>query len=400
MEPIFCPSIYKGLRILTTGQCSHCCMQEVEFKDENGNVFNVSKDKFDEIINSHTANQIRESFERGEKLPSCIKCWIEEEAGIESKRQRDIEYFPVYIPECIENPKLVELMILDVNVSNLCNLKCRTCSPSSSSLWSQESKTIFPEKTDMINSISSNIEEAYKDDSIFWNEYKTNFYKFKHIDFYGGEPFLVKKQIEILKDAVDNNIAKDISIHFNTNCTIWNNDIFNILKEFRHINLDISIDGINKRATYIRHPSDWNNIFNNFKSIYDSQLPLDHFLMSVCCSVSNLSIFYLDEVLDIVEPYVNVYLNLVYNLECFSIRCMPEELKLEVVKKIEPSLKKYNKGDKILNFMFSEKYNEKQWKFFIDRMTIYDNHRGESFRQTFLEFYELIKKYGYDYGKL
>ncbi len=400
MEPIFCPSVYKGLRILTTGQCSHCCMQEVEFKDKDGNVFNVSKDNFNDIINSYTANQIRKSFEQGEKHPSCEKCWIEEESGIESKRQRDIKYFPEYIPESIENPKFIELMILDVNVSNLCNLKCRTCSPSSSSLFSQESRKIIPEEENVIRWVSNKIEAAYNNDSVFWNEYKTNFHKFKHIDFYGGEPFLVKRQIEILKNAVDNNTAKDISIHFNTNCTIWDNDIFNILKEFKHINIDISIDGVNEKARYIRHPSNWDNVFNNFKSIYNSQLPLDHFLMSVCCSVSNLSIFYIDEVLDIINPYVNVYLNLVYNLECFSIRCMPEELKLEVAKKIEPSLKKYNKGKKILNFMFSEKYDEVQWKFFIDRMSLYDKHRDESFKKTFPEFYELIKKHGYDYGKL
>lgn len=399
MKPIFCPSIYKGLRIITTGQCSHCCMQIVEFKNKNGETLNVSKNNFEEIINSYTANQIRESFERGERHPCCKACWVEEDAGIESKRQRDIQYFPNYIPESIIEPKLIELMILDVNVSNLCNLKCRTCSPASSSLFAEELNQIKPDRITTTKWVSNKIEKAYNDDSMFWNEYKNNFHKFKHIDFYGGEPFLVKRQIEILKKAVDDNIAKDISIHFNTNCTIWDNDIFNIIKEFRHINVDISLDGINERAKYIRYPSNWEKVFNNFKSMYNSQLPLDHFLMSTCCSVSNINIFYIDEVLETIEPYVNVYLNLVYHFKCFSIRYMPEELKLEVAKKIKPALKKYDKGDKILNFMFSEKYDREYWKNFIDMTLDYDKHRNESFKQTFPEYCELIKKCGYSYGK-
>lgn len=400
MEEIICPSIYKGLRILTTGQCSHCCMQEGEFYDEDGNEINVATNTFDEAINSPTANEIRAAFKRGEQHPSCVRCWIEENAGIESKRNRDNEYFPNLIPDNDLEDQVVELLILDVNVSNLCNLKCRSCSGASSSLWLQEARTLKASQIEGITRVANQIKAAYCDSSMFWDEYKNNFHKFKHIDFYGGEPFLVKKQIEILKHAVDTNVAKDISIHFNTNCTIWDDTIFNVVKEFRHVNIDLSIDGINERARYIRHPSNWDKVYTNFKTIYESQKPLDHFLTSVCCSVSNLSIFYLDEVLDAIEPYVNVYLNLVYHLECFSIRCMPEELKLEVVKKLEPTLKKYDKGDKIFNFMFSGDYDEQQWKIFIDRMYEYDQYRGESFSQTFPEFYNLIKKHGYYYGKL
>jgi len=400
MKPIECINIYKSLRILPTGECSNCCIQEIIFKDVHGNMMYPHENTFDEILNSYTANQIRESFQKGERHYGCNKCWIEEDIGIESKRQKDLNYYPEFIPTIINNPKLIEVIILDINVSNLCNLKCRTCDGSRSSLWASECKKIFPKKIEAINLITKKIENTHKDSSLFWNEYQSNFNNLKYIDFYGGEPFLIKKQIDLLKFSVDENTSKNINVHFNTNCTIWNDNIFNIVKEFKHINMAISIDAINEKATYIRHPSNWNKVFNNFKLMYKSQLSLDNFLMVVCCSVSNLNVFYLDEVLDVIEPYVNVYLNIVYNIECFSIRCMPEELKDEVSKKIKPSLIKYNKGDKILNFMYSKKYDESQWKFFIDRMSIYDKHRNEKFSETFPEFYSLIKKYGYYYGNL
>jgi organic radical activating enzyme len=397
MKPIDCISLYKGLRITTSGEVCSCCMQKNPYLKKDGTPLNVVNETFSEIMNSDIAREIREAFERGERHKACDYCWVEEDSGIKSKRLRDLDFLIELTDDEDLFNKDIELKILDVNVSNVCNLKCRSCSMFSSSSWANEFIKLYPS----INIIPAleGIKKIFEDDSLFWEEYKKSFHTIKHIDFYGGEPFLVKKQIETLQYVIDQGLSKDISIHFNTNCTIWDDDIFDILKDFKHVNVDLSIDGMGNKAHYIRYPSTWNNVYNNYQTIYESQKYLDHFRLSICCTISPFNIYYIDEILDTFNNQTNVYLNLVYNPLYYSIQYLPEVIKEEVERKIRPVLKKHKKDESILNFMYSKKFNEKIWKKFIEKTIDYDNHRNQKFSNTFPEFANLLKMYGFDYGK-
>jgi MoaA/NifB/PqqE/SkfB family radical SAM enzyme len=80
----------------------------------------------------------------------------------------------------------------------------------------------------------------------------------KEVYLTGGEPFMVKGLDKFI-DKLDRNVQ----LRFNTNGTLTNNKLLNLLSEFNTVNLAFSIDGIGKVNDYIRYGSDWGTIENN-----------------------------------------------------------------------------------------------------------------------------------------
>jgi organic radical activating enzyme len=55
----------------------------------------------------------------------------------------------------------------------------------------------------------------------FWDNLKTLLPNIKYFEFTGGEPFLIEQHFELLRYAVENDYAKNIEIHYNTNGTVF-----------------------------------------------------------------------------------------------------------------------------------------------------------------------------------
>ena len=84
----------------------------------------------------------------------------------------------------------------------------------------------------------------------------------EHMDFTGGEPFMIEQHFDLLRHAVESGYAKNISIHYNTNGTIRPpKEIFDLWKEFKHCEVMFSIDGIFKKFEYIRSGAVWDEVW-------------------------------------------------------------------------------------------------------------------------------------------
>lgn len=390
-----CIHIDKGLRIETNGLCTNCCMQREPFTDSNGNVLNVHNNTFDEIKNSSLAKEIRESLKKGIKHSACYRCWNEEENGIESKRLRDLRYFSNIVSSL--TPNKVEPLICDINVGKQCNLKCRTCNPFSSSTWVKE----WNDLSDYYKKLGFKYIEydGFTNDSKFWSEFKKYLDKYIHIDFYGGEPFLVKRLWNLLNYAIKMGFSKNISLHYNTNGSVWDQKKYSILNEFKHVNIDFSIDGIFEKASYIRHPSNWDLILKNFESVLDiTRNQPKKFNISICCTISILNIFYIDELIDFFNKQYNfnqIYINILHNPEYYNVQNIPCDIKNKIEEKIKPTLKKYGYDNKAIHFMYGKKFDPEQWEIFLETTKVTDRYRNESFYQTLYEFDKIIKQHGY-----
>jgi glutamate-1-semialdehyde 2,1-aminomutase len=83
----------------------------------------------------------------GEKLDICNSCWTLEKDGIESDRQMfDRKYEKHGEPklDVVTGTVLNKPLDLDIRPSNLCNLKCRMCTPKySSQLQKEQSKNPY-----------------------------------------------------------------------------------------------------------------------------------------------------------------------------------------------------------------------------------------------------------------
>ena len=84
------PFVYYLLYTAThpNGDVTPCC--ESQFKPMNGDKkLNLNTNTIDEIRNSETFTELRNSFIKNEKHSACSICWDRESKGIESRRTRE-----------------------------------------------------------------------------------------------------------------------------------------------------------------------------------------------------------------------------------------------------------------------------------------------------------------------
>ena len=394
-----CINAELGLRINTDGTCKHCCMQKENLKNsETGKEFKISSDKFIDILSSKHSLAIQTDLKNGIQHPACSLCWEEESSGKDSKRIRDNKQYSHLFDSSITAPSF-----LDVSMGTTCNIKCRTCGPFNSSQWNDEWQAAgyFKGTTDKYKIMLQSFNHSFDDDSLFWSEFENNIGNITHIDFYGGEPFLVKKQWDLMKSAVATGIAKNITVHYNTNGTVWDADKVDILKHFKAVNIDFSIDGIYDKLTYIRYPADWNTVFGNYLKLQEIEKKYPNFHSSVCCTVSTFNIYDIDEIMEFFSRYTkNLYLNLVHGPEHHCIKNIPESLKQKITDKLKNTVKKdwagYYTFASTIEFMNGTACHMPKWDKFLKTTLWHDQYRQQDFKETFPKFYKLIKEENYE----
>lgn len=392
MSELFCVHAEHGLRIENNGACRACCMQYRTWGDE----YNVKDLSFEEIKKSPDRLAVLESFKKGEKHPNCNRCWEEEAAGYQSKRQRDNEKF---LNESIYGQEYVFPAIIDVSMGNACNIKCRTCGAFNSSFWAKEFKDLghFEGTDNEYKEWLKQFNDAFDDNSEFWQSFKENLGNVKHIDFYGGEPFLVKKQWEMLEYAIEKDYAKDIVIHYNTNGTIWDQNKASLLKEFRNVYIDFSIDGIGDHLHYIRYPAEWNVVYQNLLNALEFSKIHTSIKINVCVTISVLNVYYISEIDAFFKKITDsVYLNLVHDPSYFNIKNLPQSIKEKINEKLESYSRQDYYTDKVLKFMNNQITSDnKKFNEFCEMTIKTDKYRNQSFKSTFPEMYNIIKEAGY-----
>ena len=293
----------------------------------------------------------------------------------------------------------ISVQILALNMGTTCNIKCRTCGPDNSSFWNKE----FLALHDGYGTVASGKKEfteyfrqfnkSFEDDSSIWKDMEDHLSEIRYIDMYGGEPMLMKKQWKLLQTAIKLDYAKDISLHYNTNGTLWDEKTFNILDKFKNISMDFSLDGIYNRFEFMRHPAKWEPVIKNFRTLKDISKTNKKFDISIAHTVSSLNIWYIPEFLEYFKKE-NLYLNLVHGPPHFNIQNIPEDIKLVIERHLgqqDPRVVE------ITNFMKGKESNPLEWMKFFPNVKQSDEYRKEDFREFFPEFYKVLKEHGGKY---
>ena len=392
MSELYCINLDKGVRVDNKGTCTSCCLQMIPYQDELGNELNIRRNSLDEAINSHTANTIRENLKNGKQDPHCNYCWSQENVGRRSKRMIDNEHRDTL-------DRNISVQILDLNMGTTCNIKCRTCGPDNSSFWNKE----FLALHDGYGTVASGKKEfteyfrqfnkSFEDDSSIWKDMEDHLSEIRYIDMYGGEPMLMKKQWKLLQTAIKLDYAKDISLHYNTNGTLWDEKTFNILDKFKNISMDFSLDGIYNRFEFMRHPAKWEPVIKNFRTLKEISKTNKKFDISIAHTVSSLNIWYIPEFVEYFKGE-NMYLNLVHGPPHFNIQNIPEDIKDVIERHLgqeDPRIVE------IINFMKGKKQHPLEWRKFFPNVKGSDEYRKEDFREFFPEFYKVLTEHGWKY---
>jgi glutamate-1-semialdehyde 2,1-aminomutase len=85
--------------------------------------------------------------------------------------------------------------------------------------------------------------------------------RFLHIT--GGEPFIIPEVLNILDQVLY--LRDTINLSFNTNLTRVSDRLMERLKQFKNLNLYVSLEGVGDMNDYIRYPSKWAEILDNIE---------------------------------------------------------------------------------------------------------------------------------------
>lgn len=339
--------------------------------------YTLEKDDLSTVWNSKELANLRNEFLEGKKPEGCARCWAEEAGGFKSKRIRENERWAHVFDEAFEDPKL---RYVELKFGNICNLKCRICNPVSSTRWVQEQNFYDGKKKWKKYDWPETNEK-------FWSDLQNIVPNIDLIETAGGEPLLSEEHFSLLEYMVANDHAKNTTLHYNTNGTIFPNKSY-LWDNFKYVIMALSIDGIEKQFEYQRHPAKWSIVENNIKKFQEMQS--EKFEFYICLTVNMLNIYYLDEFISWADSNnIFVYLNLLHDPKHYNIKNVPSHIKPIITEKINKNYLDRENVQNILGFMNSEDYNI--FDQFVDATNKKDNFRKENFASTFNEYANLLE---------
>jgi sulfatase maturation enzyme AslB (radical SAM superfamily) len=265
---IFCTAPFTTMRIETT------INSDITYKP--GCVYHpVGKiSSLSEFLHGKEMTDLRDNMCNG-STPSagCVKCVSSESIGLVSPRLHLLNK-----PWASSN---LDIKLLDIFYSNICNLACIMCDPTSSSKLASERHAIG--FIDKIPRMVNNTDRAL--------EAMDQLPNLESVSLIGGEFFIFKDNLIIL----DKIIEKKLGCRIVTNATVITDTHLVKLKQIPNLEIQISVDGIGKSYEFIRYPAVWTEVEQNIKRI-KSSLPQANINFRIV--VQPLNIQYLPDALE------------------------------------------------------------------------------------------------------
>jgi organic radical activating enzyme len=275
---------------------------------------------------------LRQEFLAGEQPETCRKCWNEESAGRTSKRQHTLNRLKHMGISTDWTEDAKPLMFLDLKLGNICNLKCRICGSWSSSTYAAEEISAQVDRKNNIHYRMLRAGAWPRENPKFWAEIAEVSDQIRYIEFTGGEPFMIEEHFELLQQLVDQGLASNIEIHYNTNGTIYPEAAEAIWSHFRLVEIAVSIDDIGSRFEYQRSNAVWTEVQANVKRFLDLRAQHTNIEVQACITVNIFNVYYLEYVANWLDwqHFDFVYWNIMHDAEYFSVRSLPDTAKLAV----------------------------------------------------------------------
>lgn len=385
----FCPMPFTNFVLSSYGTYRPCCEFEGGL-EQGGERLELSTVDFHQAWNSKALRDLRLKFLSGIKPKECWKCWREEAGGIKSLRQAVLE--PFSIKDIFSFKNFVNIATgfrsprsLNLGLSNLCNLKCRICGPLSSTLWEKE----YLERDGIV--LDNQSKDTLNDANCkTLREWLPNL---DRIEVLGGEPLMNKEFYKLLEICLDSGYAKNLTIHCNSNGTVYSKRFVERFEEFKDISLYFSIDDLGDRFTYQRYPAKWDTVQQNLKKYEIARKATTE--LGIVCTVSLFNVFYIPEFVAWISSHsIKPTFHILHAPEFFSIVNLPDVCKKYVTERLQsieswPYPENREEIQGMIQFM-NMPGNPRSVHEARAEIEKVDKHRGSSFRETFPEMAELL----------
>jgi hypothetical protein len=161
-------------------------------------------------------------------------------------------------------------------------------------------------------------------------------------------------------------------------------------QHFKGVQLNTSIDATGARDRYIRYPSNWAKVEENF----DKLNAMPNVYIQLHCTVQALNMVAMNELFDWIATKNlrledQIYLNILNHPENMNIRILPKQLKELAEKNLQDYLH-IPKVQDTIKYMWAEDWHERRWKEFIDFNKVTDELQKGNLIDVCPEFKEYI----------
>ena len=247
----FCPVPWTSIMYNFDGTVKNC-IRSAE------TIGNIRDSDIEQILgNDHL---IKADMQAGQKFARCDPCYsLEQEKNnfniisdrvFYLKELRDVDH-------TLYDSMNFALHTVDIRWSNLCNFACVYCNPEFSSKWASEHGVV------MLTPVDQQVEK-------FKQYIFRHAPQLKHVYLAGGEPLLMKENLEFL--ALLKKVNPDVNLRVNTNLSKMDTRIFELICEFKNVHWIVSVETMEAEYEYIRHGGIWQDFVDNLQIIKQ----LDH----------------------------------------------------------------------------------------------------------------------------
>lgn len=299
VEPLFntdnrmCAHAWTGLHVWPNGEVGPCCEYNATVPDVN-----IRSHSIKEILKTDYMNSLRHQFRQGQYPVGCENCARIKRSGGQSKH--DLTTYKlqnIYADIDWESDEVVPRWI-GGHLGNLCNLRCRICSPVfSSSLAAEELRTVNDNwkqhptyKMLADNRWSGNSEQ-------FWQQLREQAATVCNFEFLGGEPLLLKENLQFMQWLIDHGHSDRAIFEFVTNGTQYP-EIFDQADRFRRLTVTISIDNTGPRFEYERSGAQWSQVCENVAKFLACRRRHDSMRVGISVTVNIQNVLYLPELIE------------------------------------------------------------------------------------------------------
>jgi MoaA/NifB/PqqE/SkfB family radical SAM enzyme/SAM-dependent methyltransferase len=427
MSKTACIVPWTTLAIGPDGRATFCCDIPTPLTVD-GRVGSIYRDSLDDLWNAGEVVQVRSAMARGEKPATCSTCWAREAAGGVSRR-----LFSNAVYRQLGGRLAVEALPLEgagsgyrlerrpdwfiLELGNVCNLKCRSCSPLSSSriaadpihsAWTADapapaSGAASAPRPRRLPLAPDHTTAWFEDPDAVVDMIAAGAGGNAILSLMGGEPFLGDHTWRLLSRLVERGVAPRLLVGLATNGQQRHVKLAELAPRFRGFNLSLSIDAHGKLYEVLRHGGSWRTLVDNLR--WFRQVPnLD---LAAVPTLQNGNVLGMVTLLRFLDEHE---LRLAYNVANWPARLRPTNLPPSVRRIAARRLRGYLdaecrpanvavvRGYCELLEEAGDEFDEGLFGEFMTFTNDLDANRGESFREAAPELVALVRAAGVEWS--
>ena len=242
-NPYFCPMPWTGMMYNFDGEVKNCIRSA-------GKLGNIKEQPIQEILIDNNQPRQQQIVDQ-HPVATCHTCYDLEHGNkgfdIISDRVFYIRELKTNAP-AMYTPGNFDLQAIDVRWTNLCNFACVYCGPMFSSKWASELKVF-----------QSGPNQAQLDQ--FKQYVFEHAGQLKHVYLAGGEPLLMKENLELL--LLLKKINPTVNLRINTNLSKVDTQVFDLVCGFENVHWTVSVETVEQEFEYIRYGASWEDFQDN-----------------------------------------------------------------------------------------------------------------------------------------